>query len=163
MDFLTNVQSSIEQMRFIIQSDPEIRKLLYHDFPEALESEVDVSFEDVNGRVEHLGIFDVTKPPFNKNTFITLTLTNSFADENFWTNLIRINILTRSELWPLKKSKIRTLEIARRILLILNSKKLSTSQIPFASSLEFMVVNDNIQGYYIIFDLIEGDALDDNF
>ncbi len=163
-EIFDNLQNSIFEIRQLIQSDPEIRKMLLFDTRDALEKTTP-SFEEADEFIILSPIFDITEPPFDKNTIMTISVTRSNYNDELVTlnNIIKINILTRSELWELNNNKIRPLEIANKIIQKINNLKISASHKLYFLNIELAILNENVSGYALIFHLEEGSGLDEQF
>lgn len=159
-----NLQEAIFEIRHLIQSDSEVRKMLLVDTKNALEAP-EPEFSEATDHIVVSAVFDITEPPFDKNTIMTVVLHRATYDSEsvVTSGMVKINILTRSELWELKNRKIRPLEIANRIVAILNNKKVSVSHKLYFSSIELAILNDDVNGYSVIFFIEEGSGLDEQF
>lgn len=164
MKIIDNIQKGIFEIRSLIQADTEVRKLVFYDGADAL-SEPIPSIEQTKEHFTVSAIFDVTVPPFDKNTLISVTLSRANYDEEsvMLRGLVKINILTRSELWELNGNKIRPLEIASLIVSILNNKKISSSHKLSFSNIELAIIDEDVNGYTATFFLEEGSGLDGQF
>ena len=76
---------------------------------------------------------------------------------------LKINILTRSELWELNGNKIRPLEIANRVISILNNKKIANSHKLLFSDIELVILNEDVNGYALTFYLEDGSGFKGEF
>lgn len=164
MKLLDNIQKSIFEIRNLIQAEAEVRKLVYFDTKNAL-SQAAPTIEQSKEHFTVSAIFDVTEPPFNKNTILSVVLNKANFDEEavMMRNLVKINILTRSDLWELDNNVIRPLEIANIISSILNNKKVSPSHKLLLSSIELAILNEDVSGYTVTFLMEEGSGLDEQF
>lgn len=161
---LDNIQKSIFEIRTLIQAIPEVRKMVFYDTANALNESIPTA-EQAKEHFTVSAVFDVTKPPFNKNTIISISLTRGNYDDGstLIRGTIRINILTRSPLWELNNNKIRPLEIGNYIIEELNNKKISPSHKLFFSSLELAILDEEVNGYTLTFLMEEGAGLDEQF
>ena len=95
---LDNIQKSIFEIRTLIQAIPEVRKMVFYDTANALNESIPTA-EQTKEHFTVSAVFDVTKPPFDKNTIISISLTRGNDDSStLIRGTIRINILTRSPL-----------------------------------------------------------------
>lgn len=160
---LENIQISLSQIKHIIQSNEKVRKLLTNDSLDPL-SGPEVNYIDAEEHIYNAAVFDLTIPPYNKNTLITITLMLADNDEDIgYQGVVRINVITKTDLWKIANNKLRPLELCSLIIEDLNNFKLQTSQKIFFETLEFMLLDGNINGYSITFHLLEGSGLDDQF
>ena len=164
MRILDNLQKAIFEIRSLLLTSTEVKKMVYFDQPDALAQDTP-SLEQVKEYFTISPVFDVTKAPFNKNTLISIGMTRVTPDsESLITRgVLKINVLTRSELWELSNSKIRPFEIANYIIEKLNNKKLSSSHKVVFSSLELAILSEDVNGYTLSFSLEEGSGLDEQF
>lgn len=164
MRMLDNLQKAIFEVRSLLLTSTEVKKMVYFDQPDALAQDTP-SLEQVKEYFTISPVFDITKAPFNKNTLISIGMTRVTPDsESLITRgVLKINVLTRSELWELSNNKIRPFEIANYIIEKLNNKKLSSSHKVVFSSLELAILSEDVNGYTLSFFLEEGSGLDEQF
>lgn len=159
-----NIEKAIYLIKSIILTDTNIRKLLFIDTSDALKKDT----PSVPQAQEHIllaPVFDITEPPYNKNTIMTIVLQKAVYDEDavLLHGLIKINIVTHTELWKLDDMKIRPLEIVNSVVKRLNNQKLATSHKLYFNQADIIVLNENVSGYSIVFHLEEGSGLDEQF
>lgn len=164
MRMLDNLQKAIFEVRSLLLTSTEVKKMVYFDQPDALAQSTP-SLEQVKEYFTISPVFDVTKAPFNKNTLISIGMTRATLNsESLITRgVLKINVLTRSELWELSNGKIRPFEIANYIIEKLNNKKLSSSHKVVFNSLELAILSEDVNGYTLSFSLEEGSGLDEQF
>ena len=99
MKILDNIQESIYHILSLLQNNMDIRKLVYYDTTDAL-AQLDITNPTLAEHFTVSAIFDITEPPFDKNTIISVVLNRGNYDEEsvMMRNLVKINILTRSAL-----------------------------------------------------------------
>jgi hypothetical protein len=99
MKIFNNIQTAIFEIKHLIKENSNIRKLLFHDVANALDLGTP-TYNEVEEYVVVSPIFDVTEPPFNKNTIITIALSKGdYNDETvLFHGILQITILTRSTL-----------------------------------------------------------------
>lgn len=164
MGKLDNIQKSIFEIRSLIQTDPEVRKMVYFDGANALSQQSPT----ITQTKEHFtvsAVFDVTKPPFTKNTIVSISLSTGSAVENLVSisGVIRVNVLTKSSLWELDNNKIRPLEISNIIIDLLDNKKISASHKLGFQDIDLAVIDEDVNGYTLTFYIEEGVGLDEQF
>lgn len=164
MKILNSVQDAIYEIKQLIQSDENLRKLVYYDSANPLDAG-SVPFATADPYIVVAPIYDVTEPPFDKNTIISIALSRGVYDEEIvlLKGVVKINILTRSALWKINGSKIRPLEIANIIIDKLNHQKVTTSHKLLLANIELAILNENVNGYSVTFHLEEGSGLDEQF
>lgn len=99
MRILDNLQKAIFEVRSLLLTSTEVKKMVYFDQPDAL-AQATPSLEQVKEYFTISPVFDVTKAPFNKNTLVSIGMTRATLDsESLITRgVLKINVLTRSEL-----------------------------------------------------------------
>ena len=164
MAYLDGIQETLYQIEDVIKRNPNIRKLVLNDSKNALAGD-DYSLQDVDAHVFNSAVFDVTEPPYDKNTIVTIALTKLIPDEEqkLFSSWVRINVITRTALWELSNYKIRPLEIANLVIKELENIKLKTSHKLFMTDMELIILDGNINGYGITFTVVEGSGLDEKF
>ncbi len=164
MKKLDNLQKGIFEVKAMIQSDEDIRKMVYYDSPDALEKTAP-SFIQVKDNFTVSPVYDATKPPFNKNTIISFSIRRIIEEDEatLLRGYLQISILTQSNLWELNNNKIRPMHISSLIIDKLNNKKISTSHKIFFTTAEIAILNENINGYTLTFMIEEGAGLEEEF
>lgn len=164
MKILDNIQKSIYDILSLLQGNADIRKLVYYDTTDAL-AQLDIPYSTPAEHFTVSAIFDITEPPFDKNTIISVVLNRGNYDEEavMIRNLVKINILTRSALWKLDDQKIRPLQIANIAIDILNNLKIMPSHKLVFSNMELAILNEDVNGYTLTFFLEEGSGMNGEF
>ena len=160
MKYLDLIQKALFEIRSIIKNSSDIRKLVYHDTVDALENN-SVSVEDIEDHIVVSPIFDMTKEPFDKSTIISIALNRSSIEEDnaLAMSLLKINVLTQSDLWHLNNSLVRPLQISNLIIDLLHNQKLSSSHKMAFINLELAILDENVNGYSLTFQMVEGSGL----
>lgn len=161
LDGLERIEQDLFQIRHKIIANEKIRKLVYYSGKNAL-SQANV---EVNLTKEHIfvtPVFDTTKEPFNKMTFISIILPNTEWDDEMSSHLatIRINVFSKIENWELDNDSIRTLQITSEIIRDLSDIKLKSSHKLFYLSSDLTTLNDLYAGYTILFGIQDGGGED---
>lgn len=166
MKYFDKIQSTLFEIKDKIRLNENIRKLVFYDTSNALSLSNPTNAE-VDPKIRVTAVFDITEPPYDHNTFITIVATKIQSDmeEQMFNSIVRINIITQAQLWELQNRKIRPLEIANTIVTILENFKSDSgvSHKLFFKNADLVVLDGNINGYGLIFHLIEGSGLDDDF
>ena len=76
MKSLERIEKDLYSVRDYLGKDDEIKKLLYYPTRNALQQE-NVSANLINEYIFLSPVFDTTREPFDKNTFISITLANT--------------------------------------------------------------------------------------
>ena len=164
MKYFDLIQKSLFEIKAKIRANEEIRKLVFYDTSDAL-AKVAPSAAQADPKIRVTAIFDITEEPYDHNTFITIVATKiqSNEDEKHFNSIVRINVISKAQLWELENNKIRPLEIANIIATELDNYKATASQKLYFHSAELIVLDGNTNGYGLIFHLLEGSGLDDEF
>ena len=164
MKILDNIQESVYDVLSLLQGNQDIRKLVYYDTENAL-TQPDITYSTPADHFTVSAIFDITEPPFDKNTIISVVLNRANYDEEskITRNLVKINILTRSALWKLDNKKIRPLQIGNIAIDILNNLKIMPSHKLVFSNMELAILNEDVNGYTLTFFLEEGSGMNGEF
>lgn len=166
MKYFDLIQNSLFEIKGIIRSNENIRKLVFYDSADALSLSTP-SAAQADPKIRVTAVFDITEPPYDHNTFVTVVATKIQAnpEEQYFNSVIRINIITQAQLWELDNDKVRPLEIANNIVSSLENYKTvsGTSHKLFFKSMDLVVLDGNINGYGLVFHLLEGSGLDDEF
>lgn len=164
MQSFENLQTAMFEIYQTLVNNIEIRKLLFHDVENALELSAP-KFSAIKEHIILSPIFDSTKPPYNKNTMITLALTRSVydSDDVILNSIIKINVLTKSDLWVLKSNKLRLFEIIKNINNLIHDKKFATSHKLSFKQMELSILDEDLSGYSLSFLLEEGSGMVESF
>lgn len=76
MEGLQRIEQDIYEIRDRIYTNETIAKLLYYSDSNALEG-ADVDLSQIDNHIFVSPVFDTTKEPFNKHTFISVTVANT--------------------------------------------------------------------------------------
>ena len=164
MRYFDLIQQSLFEIKAKLRANQEIGKLVFYDTKNAL-SETAPSAAQIDPKIRVTAIFDITEEPYDHNTFITIVATKIQSDEenkNF-NAIVRINVISKAQLWELDNNKIRPLEIANIVATELDNYKATASHKIYFHSAELIVLDGNTNGYGLIFHLLEGSGLDDEF
>lgn len=160
---LNNIQKALYQIKSLIINNEEIQKLLYYTSADCLELNA-LTSDAVEDRVVLFPVFNTTKEPFNSSSFITIQIvTLSDDEESSMKGILRINIMSHNNLWEINNSKIRPLKIIDVLISILDGTKFSISNKLHFSNMQLAVLGEDVSGYIIIFDILEGSGLESGF
>jgi len=166
MNYFDLIQKSLFEIKTQIRNNSDIRKLVFYDTTDAL-SQTAPSIQDIDTKVSVTAVFDITEPPYDHNTFITIVATKiqPDLDSQIFNAGIRINVITQAQLWEIDTNKIRPLEISNIIVSMLDNYKAvsGASHKLYFKGAELIVLDGNVNGYGLMFHLLEGSGLDDEF
>lgn len=157
MAIFDNIEKSLFEIKNSLLSNTEIRKLLGNDNMTCLDEQAP-GIDTIEDFIFLTPVFKVDKEPYNKNSFISITLSEVgyTEDINYLTPVVTVSVLSRTELWVLNDSKIRPLQVASQIVKELNNKKVSLSHKLYFIEKRLLVLNEDIQGFILVFDLLDG-------
>jgi len=167
MKYFDLIQDTLFEIKRKIIGIEEIRKLVYYDTSDALTLESPTILQADN-KIQVTAVFDITEPPYEHNTFVTIVASKILSEDeqNIFNSIIRVNIITQAQLWEIgsgNNKKIRPVEIANQIVTLLDNYKATASHKLYFHSMELIVLDGNINGYGLMFHLLEGSGLDDEF
>ena len=164
MDLFQNIQTSLFKIKSSLKGDSSLRKLLYYTTTDP-KSESDVSYTVINDFIYLNPVFDVNIEPYNKSNFISVTLVEleQEEDDTLFTGVLRLDVISKNTLWELDNNEIRPLAIISRIYSILNNTKFNISHKLQYKGIQQVVLNEQYSGYIVLFDLVEGAGLENEF
>jgi len=167
MKYFDLIQDTLFEVKRKIIGIEDVRKLVYYDTSDALTKQAP-TIEQADNKIQVTAVFDITEPPYDHNTFVTVVASKIVADEdeNMFNSIIRINIITQAQLWEIgsgNDKKVRPVEIANQIITELDNYKATASHKMYFHSMELIVLDGNINGYGLLFHMLEGSGLDDEF
>ncbi len=160
MDVMERVQSSLYQIKNKIKANSEIRKLIYYTEANAL-SKSEVSYSTVDELVTLKPIFNMNAGGFNRNSFISIAVTNveSSGDEGMFKGILRINVICKNSTWELEENRIRPLKIIGILKGILDNEKFDVSHKLYFLNMQTIVIDEDNSGYMVLFRIAEGAGL----
>lgn len=164
IDGFERIEKDLYNVRAMLLSSSEIRKLLVYTSPNALES-IEPSVSQASPFIFLSPVFKTNQEPYNKTTFISITISeSSYNKEEAKHDVdLRINIFSKTENWELDNGRIRVLAIASEVIKKLHAKKLKSSQKLEYISTAYMNIDENYQGYSLLFTTIDGGGLENEF
>jgi hypothetical protein len=99
MKYFDLMQKTLFEIKNKIRENENIRKLLVYDTPNALNLAAP-SRNDADPKIRVTAVFDITEPPYEHNTFVTIVATKIQPDmeEQIFSSIIRINIITQAQI-----------------------------------------------------------------
>lgn len=150
------LEKDLFMIRDIIFSNKNIQKMIYYSDSDPL-SKADPDSNKVSEHIFLSPVFDTTREPFNKHTFISITMNNTELSEEDVTHYagVRINVFSKLELWNLDNERIRPLAIGTELIKILHDIKLSSSHKLFYLMADLVTVDETTAGYTFLFGLMD--------
>ena len=163
---LDNIQSALFEIKRVLIEDEEIRKLLYNDSNDALNLDTP-SIESVDDYISLYPVyeFNTESGGYNHNCGISIGVSVIDPVDEVVQVIasLSINVLVNSNKWVLTGNKIRPLEIADRIIELLENKKFSTSSTLSFDGMTNLIMTKRISGYALSFTMNDGTAKIENF
>lgn len=155
---LTRIERTINEVREKLVSDADIRKLVFHDSNNAL-SMLTPATQEVQNYIVTRPIFNMCETEeYNINTLVQVELDTTDASEGYLDGVLRVNIVCNEEKWSLVGGKIRPMQIANRVIDLLNGNKFSCSNELSFASLVPLLINKKITGYALLFTIQDGSS-----
>lgn len=158
---LWRIEEDLFNVRLYLIRNEEIQKLIYYTGSDALSKDTP-PFDSVYKHIFVTPVFDTTKEPFNKTTFISIIVPETEWDDEDQAHLatIRINVFSKIENWTLDDNKIRVFQIISRIIEMFDGKKLESSHKLFYLSSDLTTLNETYAGYTVLFGVRDGGGED---
>nr|DAJ82914.1 MAG TPA: hypothetical protein [Caudoviricetes sp.] len=150
------IERTINEVRETLVADNDIRKLVYHDSNNAL-SMLPPDPAEVQKYIVTCPIFDMCETEgYDRNTMIQVELDSTDSEDGYLDGVLRINIVTNREKWNLVGGKIRPLQIANRVVDLVNGCKFSCSNELIFTNIVPLLINKKITGYALLFNIQDG-------
>lgn len=162
---LEGIQNTLIAIRKQLLSDKIIRKLIFNDSNNALNMDVPL-LEECKKYITLKPIYQFeNKKDYEQNTMINIFLTDGqpLDEEVGLDGVIQINVVVNIDKWDLLDDKIRPIELSNRIIKILNNKKFITSNPLSFSSITQLIINKQLVGYALLFNIVDGNGSLDNY
>ena len=78
------------------------------------------------------------------------------VDDNALTGVIQVNVVFNIDKWELVNNKIRPLMLSNRIIQLLDGRKLTLSNPLEFNSIQQLIINKQLVGYALLFDIVDG-------
>lgn len=153
---LERFERTINEVRATLIADEDIRKLVFHDSNNAL-SMLPPATNEVENYIVVKPIFDMCETEeYSRNTMIQVELDSVDAKEGYLDGIMRVNIVCNAEKWSLVGGKVRPLQIANRVIDLINNQKFSVSNELVFDSFVPLLMNKKITGYALLFIIQDG-------
>ena len=159
------IQTTIKAIKRQLLADDVIRKLLYNDSNNALQLPAPAE-KDVAKYITTYPIYQFeNKNDYTQHGMINVLMSDSgkSEDESSIDAVVRINVVYNTDKWELINGDCRVLALADRIVSLLDNKKLSVSNPIEYISIEELIINKQLVGYALLFDLVDGNGDLENF
>ena len=159
------VQTTIKAMKRQLLTDGQIRQLLYNDSNNALNLPTPTEKEAAKYITTYPVYQFENKDDYSQHGMVNIFMTESDPSEEDTsiTAIVRVNIVYNTDKWELINGDCRVLAIADRIIELINNKKLSVSNPVEYVSTQELIINKQLVGYALLFDLVDGNGDLENF
>jgi hypothetical protein len=162
---LKQIQSTLAGVKTVLLNDEIVRKLLCNDSNNCLNMDTPtVTSAEKYITLKPVYQFENTDA-YAQNGMINIFLSDGEpnSDINLFQGIMQINIVFNVDKWELVDNKIRTLEIADKVINLLDNKKFSTSNKLSFNSLQQLILSKQLVGYALLFNIDDGNSDLNNF
>lgn len=162
---LKQIQSTLAGIKTVLLNEPIIRKLLCNDSNNCLNMDAP-TIKDAEKYITLKPVFQFENTDdYSQNGIINIYLADGGpdADNNMFNGILQINVAFNTDKWELVDNKIRTLEIADKVINLLDNKKFSTSNKLSFDSLQQLILSKQLVGYALLFNIDDGNSNLKNF
>ena len=158
------VQKTLYEIRNTLKQDEVLRKLLYNDSNNALQM-VSPDPAQIEKYITIYPIYEFqNKNDLAQNALINVLFNNGTAGEDVQLDgVLQVNIVVNVDHWDLIGGKVRPLEIADRVIKLLNNKKFSISNPLEFTSIDELIITKQLVGYAVLFDFTDGSGEIDHY
>ena len=164
MDLLERIQSSLYQIKNKLKADSDIRKLLYYTTKDSL-SKSEVSYKNIDNFITLRPVFNMNTETFNRNAFVSIAISEmeEVEDEKIFDGVLRLNVICKNDNWELDENAIRPLKLIGKIKNLLHNHKFDTSHKIIFMSMQIITLDEDNSGYMLLFRIVEGAGLENEF
>lgn len=155
---LERIQTTMSAIKTRLLNDTTIKQLLYYDSNDALSIEAPEKSQ-VAEYVTLRPIFEFeNKENFEQNSMINIYTTqcDPIEESKALASVLQINIVTNVDNWELVDDKIRPLQIADRVISLVNGFKFTASNKLVFSTMTDLIISKKMVGYALLFSIIDG-------
>ena len=157
---LERIESTMAAIRTRLSRDSLINKLLTYDGKDVLEAEVPfIKPEEMDKYITLRPIFEFeNKKNYDQNSIINIYSTEftPLDDVSACVGVLQINVVCNLDVWELDNNKIRPLQLAQRIVDLVNNKKFTISNKIVLSNISDLIISKKMVGYALLFELTDG-------
>lgn len=162
---LSRIESSLAAIKTRLLEDEDIRKLLFYDSNDALVNEAPKK-ESVKEYITLRPIYQFeNKENYNQNSMINIYMTQATPGDDLpiVDSILQINVVCNIDNWELVNDKIRPIQIANKIIKLVNNRKFTTSNKLVFSTLTDLIISKTVCGYALLFELTDGSGEQQKF
>jgi flagellar hook assembly protein FlgD len=157
---LKRIQSTLAEIKATLLNNGVIRQLLCNDSNNCLNMETPT--------VKSAEKYITLKPVFQfentddyaQNGMINIVFSDGEPDDeaNMLDGVVQVNVVYNTDKWELVDNKIRTLELADKVIELLNNKKFSVSNKIEFTSMQQLILSKQLVGYALLFAISDGNS-----
>lgn len=162
---LNRIESTIAAIKRALLNDETIRKLMFNDSNNALQLSTP-TVQQVDEYITTYPIFEFeTQQNFEKNGMINIYIIDGYPNKDHLAvdATVQINVVFNRDKWMLVDNKIRPLQVANKIIQLVDNKKFTTSNPATLSRMQQLILNKKLVGYALLFDFTDGNSDLNNF
>ena len=152
------IESSLAAIKSLLLTDEIVRKLVYNDSNNALNIEAP-NVDETDKYITLHPIYQFENVgDYTQNGMINIFFDNGSpsVDDNALTGVIQVNVVFNIDKWELVNNKIRPLMLSNRIIQLLDGRKLTLSNPLEFNSIQQLIINKQLVGYALLFDIVDG-------
>ena len=157
---LTRIQATLAGIKTVLLNNETIRKLLYIDSNNCLNMDAPTrkmaeKYITLKPIYQFENIDD-----YSQNSMINIFLADGEpnAEINEFNGVVQVNIVTNIDKWDLVDDKIRPLELANKVIELLNNKKFSVSNTLEFNNIQQLILTKQVVGYALLFSIDDGNS-----
>lgn len=162
---LQRVESTLFAIRNKLYNNEDIRKLLFHDSNNALNM-LAPSKEEVSEYITVKPIFEFeNKEGYEQNSIINIypIQVDPIDDRQGIEGVIQINVVCNTDQWELIDNKIRPLQLANKIIKLINNNKFTVSNKLTLNTMTELILSKKMTGFALLFDVVDGSGENEQF
>ena len=162
---LEKIETTMAAIRTKLLQDNKIKQLLYFDSNDALQCFVpeDAKLEKY---ITLRPIYEFeNKEDYDQNSMINIYMTQASPYEDIVKvdGILQVNVICNVDIWELVDNKIRPLQIADRIITLVNNHKFTASNKLVLNTVTDLIVSKSMVGYALLFEITDGSGETDKF
>ena len=157
---LKRIQLALAEIKATLLNNETIRKLLYNDSNNCLNMETP-TVKNTEKYITLRPVFQFeNNDDYAQNGMINIVLANGEPNDeaNIFDAIIQVNIVYNTDKWELVDNKIRTIELADKVIELLNNKKFSVSNEIEFTNLQELILSKQLVGYALLFAVNDGNS-----
>ena len=157
---LRRIQSTLAEIKATLLNNGIIRQLLCNDSNNCLNMETPT----VKSAEKYITLRPVYQfentDDYAQNGMINIVLSDGEPndDYNMFDGIVQVNVVYNVDKWELIDNKIRTLELANKVIELLNNKKFSVSNKLEFTNLQQLILSKQLVGYALLFVINDGNS-----